>query len=189
MVAFQQAPDWTDVFVRILILPVVLTFCLLQSYFCSRTFRQKWRSVEEELTRKRMGEVEVDEGLIEKVSEKRVSAQNKYKGGPRRTVCVKERVSCAHSNSSSSPRGTKKRTRDGSKEDCFRGTENRKEEEENNGDESGEEADAGDKAGRRGSDEEDVEGDSTYQEEVDAERWKAVRTREKDPGAEETTPE
>ncbi|KAJ1199497.1 hypothetical protein NDU88_003331 [Pleurodeles waltl] len=41
------------------------------------------------LTRKWMGEVGVDEGLIEKVSEKRVSAQNKYIGGPRRTVCVK----------------------------------------------------------------------------------------------------
>ncbi|KAJ1203842.1 hypothetical protein NDU88_007623 [Pleurodeles waltl] len=41
------------------------------------------------LKRKWMGESGVDEGLIEKVSGKRISAQNKYKGDPRKTVCVK----------------------------------------------------------------------------------------------------
>ncbi|KAJ1199468.1 hypothetical protein NDU88_003302 [Pleurodeles waltl] len=41
------------------------------------------------LTRKWMGEVESKEGLIEKVSEKRLSAQDKYKGSPRKTVSVK----------------------------------------------------------------------------------------------------
>ncbi|KAJ1155433.1 hypothetical protein NDU88_008163 [Pleurodeles waltl] len=41
------------------------------------------------LIRKWMGGVGVDEGLIEKVNEKRVLAQNKFKGEPRRTVCVK----------------------------------------------------------------------------------------------------
>ncbi|KAJ1127602.1 hypothetical protein NDU88_005998 [Pleurodeles waltl] len=34
-----------------------------------------------------------------------------------------------------------------------------------------------------------LEGDSTNHEDVDAERWKAARFHEKDPGAEETIPE
>ncbi|KAJ1215742.1 hypothetical protein NDU88_003350 [Pleurodeles waltl] len=35
-----------------------------------------------------MGENGVDEGLIEKVNEKRISAQNKYKDDPSKTICV-----------------------------------------------------------------------------------------------------
>ncbi|KAJ1118219.1 hypothetical protein NDU88_006414 [Pleurodeles waltl] len=85
-------------------------------------------------------------------------------------------------------------SRDGCKEECFWGTADKKEVEENGGEKSGEEADVGDKVGRRGDDEEDVgpktlEGDSTNQEVTDAERWKAARLHEKDPGAEETLSE
>ncbi|KAJ1132829.1 hypothetical protein NDU88_011130 [Pleurodeles waltl] len=41
------------------------------------------------LTRKWMGEVEIEKSLIEKVNEKRLSAQDKYKGSARKTVSVK----------------------------------------------------------------------------------------------------
>ncbi|KAJ1149893.1 hypothetical protein NDU88_002692 [Pleurodeles waltl] len=47
------------------------------------------RVPETKLTRKWMGEFEIEMGLIEKVSEKRLTAQDKYKGSPRKTVCVK----------------------------------------------------------------------------------------------------
>ncbi|KAJ1081065.1 hypothetical protein NDU88_001249 [Pleurodeles waltl] len=69
--------------------------------------------------------------------------------------------------------------------------EGRKEEEMNDGGESRVEADAGDKDGRKGADEDDMgpvtlEGDITNKEDLDAERWKAARLSEKDPGAKET---
>ncbi|KAJ1127262.1 hypothetical protein NDU88_005665 [Pleurodeles waltl] len=49
----------------------------------------KGRAPGTKLKRKWVGENGVDEGLIEKVNEKRISAQNKYKDDPRKTICVK----------------------------------------------------------------------------------------------------
>ncbi|KAJ1131537.1 hypothetical protein NDU88_009873 [Pleurodeles waltl] len=49
----------------------------------------KGRAPGTKLKRKWMGENGVDEGLIEKVNEKRISAQNKNKDDPRKTICVK----------------------------------------------------------------------------------------------------
>ncbi|KAJ1110905.1 hypothetical protein NDU88_008251 [Pleurodeles waltl] len=84
-------------------------------------------------------------------------------------------------------------TRNGSEEECFWGTGDRKEEEEIGSEESGKEADARDKVGRRGANKEDqgpviLEGDSTNQD-ANTERWKAARLHGKDPGAEETLSE
>ncbi|KAJ1113689.1 hypothetical protein NDU88_001931 [Pleurodeles waltl] len=81
-----------------------------------------------------------------------------------------------------------------------RGTAERKEEEENVSmacEEEADEEDVGDQVGRRGrrgTDAEDagpkiLEGDSTSQEDTDAERWQAATLCRKEPGAEETPSE
>ncbi|KAJ1210021.1 hypothetical protein NDU88_005389 [Pleurodeles waltl] len=94
--AFQQAVDWTDVFCAVcgssFILLAILTLLPSAGVFLPGGFggrSGKGRVPATKLTRKWMGEFVVEEGLSEKVSEKRVSAQNKYKGGPMKTICVK----------------------------------------------------------------------------------------------------